>query len=670
MKDFVCIYLEVFRFIPFQKSLALMAEKNTREVWSHRIAFISAAVGSAVGLGNIWRFPNLTYYYGGSAFLIPYFIALFLIGIPILTLEFALGQVFRSGDVYSFAALHHRFAGVGLGSIFCSFNVVCYYVVIIAWAMNFFIQSFQGTDSFNWLPYMDVTGLGGSFFWDKIAQVGSLTLDNGDFNRSASTVGPTVAYVTIVWVLMFACIARGAKMVGRITYVTMFGPFIVLVILAFYFGNLSGGPKGVELFFEADMTKIEGKGFDQAWPDAVGQVFFSIGVTFGVMTAYASYNPTNQGTMADATICALSDTLTSLIASITVFGAVGVVANIDNVSAESVATTRSGGFGLIFVTMPTLFQKLGESPYDLSFDGRKTLSVFFFGTVVLLGIDSAFSMVEGVATSLKDATVFQNWPKEAVTGAICVVGYLVSIEYCGDNGLFGIDAVDYYITVSMLFVGLIETFVAGWLAHGENQEKKIGSPARYTAMFAVFFSSLVAVRVGFGVGSWSDSAEDGTITGVVCGVILCIALMLVALKMAAKHSNRRVSKGLVYDVLLLNVEDLRSQLNASVGKNGNIPIPLVWSILIKFYIPPVLITCLWMKFKSVSFGAYEGYPQYYQGWGLFVGFLPWLVLLVGFIHPPLLHFCWPKWVNVKQEDYGQGDKIGNAVSEEPEVDVA
>jgi len=469
----------------------------------------------------------------------------------------------------------------------------------------------------------------------------------------------TVGYVTIAWIIMYACVFKGAKVVGRITYLTMFGPFLVLVILAFYFGNLTGGPKGVELFFEADVDKIQGDAvYDQAWPDAVGQVFFSIGVTFGIMTAYASYNPTNQGTMADATICALSDTLTSLIASITVFGAVGVLANIDNMPVNQVASTRSGGFGLIFVTMPALFQKFDASPYDVSFDGRKALSVIFFGTVVLLGIDSAFSMVEGVATSLKDAVVFQNWPKEAVTGAIVVLGYLVSLEYCGDNGLYGIDAVDYYISTSMIFVGFIETFVAGWLAKGENQENKIGKQARYMAMFAVFFSSIVAVRVGFGVGSWSTKAEDGTIVGVVFGIVLFVVLTFVAIKMAATHSNRSVSQEVVYDVLLLNVEDLRSQLNETVGQNGNIPIPLVWSLLVKFFIPPVLILCLWMKFKSPSFGNYGGYPQYYQGWGMFVGFLPWLVLLVGFIHPPLLYMFWPKWVTLKQEDHGEGETIG------------
>lgn len=116
-----------------------------RERWSGRLSFWFATIGGAVGIGNLWRFPGLCYEYGGGAFFIPYLVALFFIGIPLLTLEFAIGQCFQGGHLVAFNHLSRRFRGVGVAAIFVGFMVTCYYTVILSWGLRYFVDSFQSS---------------------------------------------------------------------------------------------------------------------------------------------------------------------------------------------------------------------------------------------------------------------------------------------------------------------------------------------------------------------------------------------------------------------------------------------------------------------------------------------------------------------------------------------
>lgn len=109
-----------------------------RETWSSRVAFLLAAIGAAVGFGNVWRFPALAYEYGGGAFFVPYLLALVFIGIPLLVQEIAMGQHYRKGDIGVSGSISKHLRGVGLASVVCGFMVVCYYVPLIAWCFRAF----------------------------------------------------------------------------------------------------------------------------------------------------------------------------------------------------------------------------------------------------------------------------------------------------------------------------------------------------------------------------------------------------------------------------------------------------------------------------------------------------------------------------------------------------
>jgi len=146
----------------------------TRARWSSRTIFLFAAIGSAVGLGNVWRFPYLTYKFGGGAFLIPYLIALIVLGIPLLLLEFAIGQKLQKGAVDAFKTVNHRLRGIGVGAIFSGFVVVIYYSAVMAWSLVFLINSFQAK-----LPWADDAK---GFFFNGVLQISDSIGDIGGVN--------------------------------------------------------------------------------------------------------------------------------------------------------------------------------------------------------------------------------------------------------------------------------------------------------------------------------------------------------------------------------------------------------------------------------------------------------------------------------------------------------
>merc|ERR1719270_124796 len=513
----------------------------------------------------------------------------------------------------------------------------------------------------------------------------------------------------------------------------MIVPLMLLVILAIFFSTLEGSEDGIELYIgKWDLSQLTGsepkcaggsKGCQEAWPDAVAQVFFSLSITFGVMTAYASYNPINQGVMADATFTACGDVFASFIAGFTVFAALGASTHVQELAAaathreqldaglESIAMTLnttftlfddilspstlttfldgfyksqsvdkledfltnvsgmvgssnmtlnatelmgnlperaavlsaasgSGGLGLVFWTLPGAFEALGGAPFNMGMGSRMFLAFLFYFTIVLLGIDSAFSLCEGCSTCMKDSRLFKGVRQEVIIAVICGIGYTISVlVYATDIGLYMLDTVDYYINVLMLFVGYMECVSVGWVAYSSEQIEKIGKPAYLLAFGSMVASSVLGPYIGFGIGGYSDQAEAGTVVGLMLGFVLFAMGIGGSCYLAKKHG----STSAVYDTLLFNIETLREKLNDKCGAPvGNFSIPMLWSLLIKFFIPPVLMCMLMLKLRSPAFGAYEGYPSYYQFWGIAIILAPLAIFVMGMVKPELLDIVMPE----------------------------
>ncbi|GAG04421.1 unnamed protein product, partial [marine sediment metagenome] len=262
---------------------------SERENWGSRAGFVLAAVGSAVGLGNVWRFPHEAYSNGGSAFLIPYVVAMLVIGIPLLILEFSLGHLMQQAAPNAFKQVGKRWEFVGWWPILLSFIIVCYYAVVLAWCLNYLIYSFS-----NPLPWAAEPK---KFFFDYYLQ-------NSQSYELAGLRWPIVAALAGVWTIMYLCIFKGVKIVSKIVLWTVPIPWLMLIILTVRGLTLKGSIQGLEYYLEPDWSVLKDS---NVWRAAFGQVFFSLSLAFGVMVTYASFLHRKSDLNNNAVIIGLAD---------------------------------------------------------------------------------------------------------------------------------------------------------------------------------------------------------------------------------------------------------------------------------------------------------------------------------------------------------------------------
>jgi SNF family Na+-dependent transporter len=433
-------------------------EREDGDVWSSRPAFYFAAVGAAVGFGNVWRFPALSVEYGGGAFFIPYFMAFFFIGIPILTLEIGFGQYWQTGDVGVFGSFNPRLRGVGVASVACGWMLVVYYSVLLAWVINAFFDAF--TDSAPWADE-DVNGkIAIDYFLEEI--IGTKTL--GADGTATRIVWANVGYSALGWVAIWGCLAFGTKVTGRIAYFTMGIPILVLLIFLIKSLTLEGASDGINIYIGVwDLSVLKDR--PDVWSRATTQIFFSIGITFGIMTAFGAHCKRDEPAFLNSCVIAGANSFFSIISGFAVFAALGHLAYLEGVPVEKL---EYGGFSLVFGTWPVV---LGTLP-----GGIHWVRLLFFD-LFLLGLDSAFAFMEGILTVSSDTERFKDTPKWKITGSFCLVSFLLSIMYCTDAGLNWLDVIDYYINFVMTLVGFLECFGAGWVYGIEEQIKNVGDKA-------------------------------------------------------------------------------------------------------------------------------------------------------------------------------------------------
>lgn len=585
-----------------------------REKWSSRIAFIVAAIGSAIGFGNIWRFPNLAFKHGGGAFFIPYILALFIIGIPILILEITIGQFYQTGDAGAFGFINKRFRGIGLASVLTSFMVTSYYSVLLAWVLRMFVYSCQGSDG-RWANVAPSEG----FQW-FLSTVTGLE----DSLTPSRIVGPNVGALAIVWVVIFLCIGIGIKWTGRIAYFTVGLPVLLLFVLLIRAVTLDGSSEGIKQYIgEWDVSVLSDQ--PEVWSEAVSQVFFSLSVTFGVMTAYSSYNKRNSPVFSNSLIIAFSNSLYSIIAGFAVFGTVGYLAQKENVSLDDKEFRKLiGGPALVFGAYPVALSTL---------PGGGHWERLLFVALFLLGIDSGFSLVEGFVTVLHDTYLFQNAKRWMITAVVSLFGFLVGLIYCTDTGLIFLDSADFYINFMMLLVGLFECFSVGWIYGIEGQIQKLGVFPVIGYMIATFAS--VALASGLWFGSESNEVRNGFL-GL---IILYLVLMAGVLWWCRQKKNSGVIemtwKELLTELLMGNMLQFRRELVGVVRY-----IPLLWFFLIRHLVPQLLLILFANlaaseneKGTGSKFGHYLSYPTGYQAFGISIFGCTCFVIAVGLLFP-------------------------------------
>uniref|UniRef100_A0A3B5A055 Transporter n=1 Tax=Stegastes partitus TaxID=144197 RepID=A0A3B5A055_9TELE len=434
-----------------------------RPTWSGRLEFILASVGYAVGLGNVWRFPYLCYRSGGGAFMVPYLTMVLLCGIPLLFMEFAIGQYTRLGPVHAFAKICPLLKGVGLATVVISFMFCTYHNVLMSWALYYLFNSFQAT-----LPWTSCNNT-----WNDVGNCSSGFPGNATHLQSASqqffdhrllekTSGIEDAggirwelfgYLLLAWVIVYLCIFKGVKSTGKVVYFTAIFPYFILVALLVNNVQLPGAKNGI-LYF---VTPVWSKLFEvKVWVNAAAQVFNSIGIAFGSMISMASYNKFNNNILRDALIVSLTNSFTSMLAGFVIFSAVGYMAHIHNLPVDNIATD---GPGLVFVVYPEVLS---------------TMPVFqlwaplFFFMLLCLGLDSQFATVEVAVTFIKD----EFGPKllrflkreELLVLTVCFLCFVLGIPHICKGGIYVFQLMDHYTAVvSLVFLAFFEVVAVCWI---------------------------------------------------------------------------------------------------------------------------------------------------------------------------------------------------------------
>ncbi|MGM8216793.1 sodium-dependent transporter [Bacillaceae bacterium W0354] len=406
---------------------------NTRAQWGTRAGFILAAAGSAIGLGNIWRFPYVAYEGGGGAFFIPYLIALLTAGIPILIMEFTMGHKYRGSAPLTFARINKKFEWVGWWGVFVSFVISAYYAVIIAWAMSYTIFSFNqawGEDTEGFLyKYLGVTEVSAGQFGSYVPGV----------------LIPLILVWAIVLFILFKGVRKGIEIANRIFIPTLAVLFLIIVIRAV---TLEGAALGLDALFKPDFSAItDGK----VWVAAYGQIFFSLSIAFAIMITYSSYLDKKSDITSNAFIVGFSNSSFELLAGIGVFGALGYLANI---SGDAVSDVAASGVGLAFAVFPVIINEL---------PGMNGLfGALFFLSLTLAGLSSLISITETYVAGVSEK--FNISRSKAVTFAAGFAAIVSILIFSTQGGLNFLDVADYFINqFGVAFIGLVEVVLIAWV---------------------------------------------------------------------------------------------------------------------------------------------------------------------------------------------------------------
>jgi len=445
-----------------------MEEK--REQWMSRSGFILAAVGSAIGLGNIWRFPYQAYSDGGGAFLIPYFFALITAGIPLLILEFSLGHKFRGSAPLTFSKLG-KFEWFGWWQTAVAFVIATYYSVIVAWAMAYTAFAIPQT----WGPKP------GDFLGTYLGLSDPSKWYAGGFGGLQWKV---VVPLILVWAIVYFVLSRGVKGgIEKANKIFMPALFILIIIMAIRGITLPGAADGLNALFTPDWSRITDA---SVWVDAYGQIFFSLSIAFAIMITYASYLPKKSDINNNAFITAFANSGFSLLAGIAVFSTIGFMANQQGIPIDQVA---KGGIGLAFTVFPEILNRMPMG---------QIIGVLFFISLVFAGLSSLISIVEAFSAAVSDK--FNVPRKKAVNWAVGVAA-LVSLLFATGSGLFLLDTVDHFINnYGIAFAGLFEAIFLGWVLRQTKQIRTYNnelSDFKIGAWWDVFLIVITPVVLGY-----------------------------------------------------------------------------------------------------------------------------------------------------------------------------
>lgn len=441
-------------------------EKKKRDGFGSKIGIIAAAAGSAIGLGNIYRFPCELGNNGGAAFLLIYLAVVIFLGIPVMLSELVIGRRSQSNSVGAFKKLAPKSAWpiVGYMGVLCGFLIFAFYSTVSGWTLEYIVKSVSN-----------------SFQGKNMA---ALEQDFADFhNKGWRNVIWQAVFILLTGFVVFKGVQNGIERYAKILMPVL---LVILVILGIRSMTLPGAKEGISFLFKPDFSKINAK----VLISAMGQGFFSLSLGMGVLITYGSYVKKSDNLTSTAFSVVLADTLIALLAGLVIFPA-----------AFSFGVKPTAGMGLVFNTIPMIFNQM---------PGGYVFCIIFFVLLAIAALTSTISLLEVVVAYISEELhISRNWSTVVACVATMLIGCFASLSLM-DNTPFTIggktvfDALDFVTANVMLPLGgiLIVVFVGWRLGKSKffdevTNEGKLRSPLRKIIFFIIRYLAPLAIAVIF-----------------------------------------------------------------------------------------------------------------------------------------------------------------------------
>lgn len=379
--------------------------EKKRGTFSGNIGFVMAAAGSAVGLGNIWRFPYLAARHGGGLFLITYIILALTFGFTILTTEIAIGRKTKQGPLTAYKKVHPKFGGIGIIGWIVPIIILPYYCAIGGWVMKYMFTYITG----------GATETAGDKYF-----VGFIT----------SQWPPIIwmlIFVAITAVVVFCGVEKGIEKYSRVLMPIL---LVLIVAIAIFSLTLSSpdengvertGMEGLAVYVIPNLSDISFAEIRSVIMDAVGQLFYSISVAMGIMIAYGSYVKDDTNMMKSINQIEIFDTIVAILAGVMIVPAVYVFMGTEGMSA---------GPGLMFESLPKVFDAMGPiGPF---------VGAIFFIMVLFAAVTSSVSIMEAIVSGFMDKWKFT---RKKSTGLTVTYALLIGLVVCLGYNIFYFDAI-------------------------------------------------------------------------------------------------------------------------------------------------------------------------------------------------------------------------------------
>ena len=402
---------------------------ENRGNFGSKLGVILATAGSAVGLGNVWRFPYMTGQNGGAAFILIYLVCIILLGLPGMMSEFIIGRHSASNAARAYTTLggHKAWGVVGFVGVITSMIILGFYAVVAGWCMQYLFASIMG-------------GVHGDPEYVK----------SYFQSFAADPVKPalwTVAFILLTHLVVVRGVRNGIEKASKILMPLL---FVLLVIIVIASCSLPGAMKGVEFLLNPDFSKVD----ENVLLEALGQAFFSLSLGTACLCTYASYFTRQTNLLKSATQIATIDTIIAVLAGLMIFPA-----------AFSVGVNPDSGPSLIFITLPNVFQQaFGNMPV-----AGYAVSVLFYALLVLAALTSTISMHEiGTAFFYEEGKMSRAKGAWIETVACCAIGIVCSLSQGAIEGLgfFGKDFLsncDNFTSQLLMPIGsLVTCLFLGW----------------------------------------------------------------------------------------------------------------------------------------------------------------------------------------------------------------